>query len=98
MALLARPNLQPVITTKMIRLTLAHGITPHSSVGFAAFGMLHAKLVSIPSGYRWTKLARRMLDKHFSNGRHSLCVSSRTSFSVTQTFRVFQTRQAMSTT
>lgn len=67
LALLARPNLQPVLTIKMIRLTLAHGISPHSSIGFAAFGLLHAKLVSIPSGYRWTKLARRLLDKNFTN-------------------------------
>lgn len=60
----------------MIRLTLAHGISPHSSIGFAAFGLLHAKLVSIPSGYRWTKLARRLLDKNFTNGMYYSCIPS----------------------
>lgn len=39
----SRPQLQPVVTLKMVQMTLAHGLGPESAVGFAYYGMLLAR-------------------------------------------------------
>lgn len=56
--------LQPFVTIKIIQLTIDHGISPISSVGFAYFGGMLAELNDIRGGYRYTKLAQALLGKN----------------------------------
>ncbi|KAL3804135.1 hypothetical protein HJC23_013654 [Cyclotella cryptica] len=61
------PDLQPFVTITMVRLTIEHGLSPMSSVGFAYFGGMVGALGDIRGGYRYTKLAKSLLDKTQSN-------------------------------
>ena len=61
------PDLQPFVTITMVQLTIEHGLSPMSSVGFAYFGGMVGALGDIRGGYRYTKLAKLLLDKTQSN-------------------------------
>lgn len=60
-------SLQPFVTIKIIQLTIEHGMSPMSAIGFAYFGGMLAELGDIRDGYRYTKLAKTLLDKNKCN-------------------------------
>eukprot|EP00804_Cyclotella_cryptica_P031040 CCRYP_013586-RA/>CCRYP_013586-RA protein AED:0.40 eAED:0.38 QI:0/0/0/1/0/0/3/0/254 len=55
--------LQPAVTLKMVEITIAHGMSPMSPIGFAYFGSLVVKLRDIKGGHKFTSLARSLVDK-----------------------------------
>ncbi|KAL3787692.1 hypothetical protein HJC23_012118 [Cyclotella cryptica] len=57
------PNLLPVVTLKMVELTIAHGMSSMSPIGFAYLGSLVAKLGDIKGGYKCASLAKSLVDK-----------------------------------
>ncbi|KAL7481155.1 hypothetical protein ACHAW6_006837, partial [Cyclotella cf. meneghiniana] len=61
------PVLLPFITIKIIQLTIEHGMSPMSAIGFAYFGGMVAELGDIQGGHRYTKLAKALLDKNKCN-------------------------------
>jgi len=61
------PSLLPFVTINMVELTIEHGLSPTSAIGFAYFGGMIAELGDIRGGYRYTRLAKALLDKHPSN-------------------------------
>eukprot|EP00804_Cyclotella_cryptica_P021186 CCRYP_001485-RA/>CCRYP_001485-RA protein AED:0.02 eAED:0.02 QI:1/1/1/1/1/1/2/1352/1114 len=61
------PDLQPYVTITMVRLTIEHGLSPTSSVGFAYFGEMVGVFGDFRAAYRFTKLAKSLLDKTQSN-------------------------------
>jgi tetratricopeptide (TPR) repeat protein len=59
-----KPTMQPLVTIKMVRYTVEHGITPASAIGFAYFGAVVAKsLCDLRGGHRFVKLALGLLNK-----------------------------------
>jgi len=58
-----RPALQPIITLKMVHLTLVCGHSPSSPIRFTYYGMLLVRLGDIREGYRYVKLAKKLLEK-----------------------------------
>ncbi|KAL7475442.1 hypothetical protein ACHAW6_001352 [Cyclotella cf. meneghiniana] len=58
-----KPALQPLVTTEIIKLTISHGLSPMSAIGFAYFGGMVAELGDIRGGYRFTRLAKALDDK-----------------------------------
>eukprot|EP00804_Cyclotella_cryptica_P019506 CCRYP_006657-RA/>CCRYP_006657-RA protein AED:0.02 eAED:0.02 QI:170/1/1/1/1/0.75/4/900/1170 len=58
-----KPALQPWVTVEMVRLTVEHGLSPMSAIGFAYFGGMVAGLGDIRGGYRFTRLAKMLVDK-----------------------------------
>ena len=52
---------QPVITLKMVGITVNCGISPMSPIGFAYFGSFVAKLGDIQSGYKLASLAKSLV-------------------------------------
>jgi hypothetical protein len=61
------PALLPFVTIKIVEITMEHGLSPMSAIGFAYFGGMIAELGDIRCGYRYTKLAKALLDKHHCN-------------------------------
>ena len=51
------------VTQRIIQLSLIHGMSPVSPVGFVHFGSYIAKFGDISGGYHYVKLARSLLDK-----------------------------------
>jgi predicted ATPase len=51
------------VTQIIIQLSLLHGMSPVSPIGFAHFGSIIAKLGDIRGGYHYVKLALSLLDK-----------------------------------
>eukprot|EP00804_Cyclotella_cryptica_P018768 CCRYP_007259-RA/>CCRYP_007259-RA protein AED:0.28 eAED:0.28 QI:0/1/0.66/1/1/1/3/2507/1005 len=62
-AFMVKSPLHPLVASKMVQLTILHGLSPVSPIGFAHFGSLLAKLGSIRVGHQVTLLARSLLDK-----------------------------------
>ena len=58
-----KPASQPITTLKMVQLSLAHGMSPVSPIGFVFFGQLLARLGYIQDGCHYVKIARKMLDR-----------------------------------
>ncbi|HEY9302538.1 MAG TPA: serine/threonine protein kinase, partial [Phormidium sp.] len=57
-----RPNLYPLVTFKMVNLSLKYGNTPLSTYGYGTYGLLHcAMLGDFNSGYRYGQLAHTLL-------------------------------------
>jgi hypothetical protein len=52
----------PLITVKMVHLSIAHGMSPVSSIGFAFFGQLLVTLGYVREGCRYAKIAKMMLN------------------------------------
>jgi predicted ATPase len=59
--------LVPFVTMKIVELTIEHGLSPMSAIGFTYFGGMIAEIGNIRDGYRYTKLAKALLDKNPSN-------------------------------
>jgi predicted ATPase len=57
------PETAPFVTQRIIQLSLAHGMSPVSPIGFVHLGSYMAKLGDISGGYNYVKLARSLLDK-----------------------------------
>ncbi|KAL3805300.1 hypothetical protein HJC23_009007 [Cyclotella cryptica] len=60
---MVKPTVHPFVTLKMVRLTILHGLSPVSPIGFAFFGSLLAKLGNIQLGYKFVLMAQRLLHK-----------------------------------
>ncbi len=56
------PKSVPYVTQQIIQLSLSHGLSPVSPIGFVHFGSYVAKLGDISGGYRYVKLALSLLD------------------------------------
>eukprot|EP00804_Cyclotella_cryptica_P022585 CCRYP_009474-RA/>CCRYP_009474-RA protein AED:0.24 eAED:0.24 QI:567/1/1/1/0.66/0.75/4/82/613 len=61
------PALLPYVTIKIVDITIEHGLSPMSSIGFAYFGSMIAELGDIRGGYRYAKLAKALLEKNHCN-------------------------------
>ncbi|KAL7495135.1 hypothetical protein ACHAWT_009264 [Skeletonema menzelii] len=57
------PESAPRVAQQIIQLSLDHGMSPVSPLGFVHFGSYSAKLGDISGGYSYVKLARSLLDK-----------------------------------
>eukprot|EP00985_Skeletonema_marinoi_P010653 scaffold4990_cov72-Skeletonema_marinoi.AAC.1 len=57
------PKSLPYVTFKIIELSLTHGMSPVSPLGFAYYGSYLAKQGNINKGYHYVKLALSLLDK-----------------------------------
>eukprot|EP00985_Skeletonema_marinoi_P028160 scaffold24191_cov73-Skeletonema_marinoi.AAC.1 len=57
------PKSVPYVTFKIIELSLTHGMSPVSPLGFAYYGSYLAKQGEINKGYHYVKLALSLLDK-----------------------------------
>jgi len=57
------PASSPHVTQRIIQLSLLHGMSPVSPIGFAHLGSYTAKLGDISEGYHYVKLARSLVDK-----------------------------------
>ncbi|KAL3787586.1 hypothetical protein HJC23_000074 [Cyclotella cryptica] len=60
---LVNPDLQPLITLKMVNISIDHGMCSTSPIGFAYFGGMLVKLGEMSDGYRFSKLAKVLLEK-----------------------------------
>jgi len=58
-----RPSWQPIVTIKMVRISISHGMSPKSPIGFTYYGMLLTKLGDIRDGCRYAKIGRKLLDR-----------------------------------
>ena len=61
--LMIKPDAQPIVTMKMVQLSLARGMSPMSPLGFAYFGQLLARLGDFQSGCRYVRIGKKLLDK-----------------------------------
>ena len=84
-----RPALQPVCTMNMINLSLSHGMSPGTAFSFALYGSLLARLGEISDGYRYAKMALRLIER---NGSQE--VASQVILSCTQTICFMEPVQA----
>ena len=57
------PQSAPHVAQQIIQLSLSHGMSPASPLGFVHFGSYTAKLGDISGGFNYVKLARSLLDK-----------------------------------
>ncbi|KAL3796577.1 hypothetical protein HJC23_009708 [Cyclotella cryptica] len=55
--------LHPIVTCKMIKLTIDYGLSPTAPVGFAYFAGILLKQGEMLAGFRFAKLAMQMLDQ-----------------------------------
>jgi predicted ATPase len=58
-----RPAGVPITTLKMIQLSIYHGMSPVSPIGFTYFGQLVASSGDIEQGCRYVNIARKLLDR-----------------------------------
>ena len=58
------PEKQPIVITKMIELTLSHGVSEASPLAFAFFGSMLGKLGNIEKGYQYANLARQLVEEN----------------------------------
>lgn len=58
------PDLYPILTAEMIRLTVQHGSGPVSGTAYMNYGMLLGNRGDMESGYQFGQLAMRHLDQH----------------------------------
>ena len=57
------PESAPRVMQRIIQLSLLHGMSPVSPIGFVHLGSYKAKLGDINEGYHYEKLARSLIDK-----------------------------------
>jgi hypothetical protein len=57
------PETAPYVAQRIIQLSVDHGMSPVSPIGFVHFGSYMAKLGDIRGGYKYVKLALSLLDK-----------------------------------
>jgi predicted ATPase len=58
-----RPSLNPLMSMRMVQLTMLHGISPSASSGFCYFGTYLGHLGSIHVGHRFAQLGRSIAMK-----------------------------------
>jgi len=58
-----KPALNSIVTMKMVQLSIAHGMSPLSPLGFTYFGQLLAAFGDIREGYRYVKIGRQLLER-----------------------------------
>ncbi|KAL7528135.1 hypothetical protein ACHAXR_007195, partial [Thalassiosira sp. AJA248-18] len=58
-----KPAAQPIVTLKMVQLSIAHGMSPMSPIGFVYFGQLLVRLGNVKEGCHCVKIARMLLDR-----------------------------------
>lgn len=58
-----KPDALPILTMKMVQLSIIHGMSPISPLGFTYFGLILARLGDIHEGCRYVRIGKRMLDK-----------------------------------
>ncbi|KAL7491484.1 hypothetical protein ACHAWT_001521, partial [Skeletonema menzelii] len=70
------PKSAPHVAQQIIQLSLSHGMSPASPLGFAHFGSYAANLGDIRGGYNYVKLARSLMDKSGSreNAGEIICL------------------------
>ncbi len=73
---LINPEKQPIVTTKMIQLTLSHGMCETSPLAFALFGSMLGKLGNIEKGYQYTKLAKQLVEQNTSYESSGIVIAS----------------------
>mmetsp|Transcript_4484 Transcript_4484/g.8609 ORF Transcript_4484/g.8609 Transcript_4484/m.8609 type:complete len:739 (-) Transcript_4484:970-3186(-) len=54
---------QPIVTMKIVQLSITRGMSPISPLGFTYFGMLLARLGDIREGCRYVRIGRQLLDR-----------------------------------
>jgi len=57
------PDLQPIVTLEMINITIEHGMSVMSPIGFAYYAGMLAKCGEMQNGYRFAKLAKLLYEK-----------------------------------
>lgn len=62
-AYLINPSLHPIITLKMVNMSINHGMSVVSPVGFAYFGSMLAKIDEMRDGARFARLAKKMIER-----------------------------------
>ncbi|KAL7464104.1 hypothetical protein ACHAXS_004440, partial [Conticribra weissflogii] len=60
---MGRRGVIPIVTSKMVELSLAYGLTPMSAIGFAYFGSMLASIGYINEGYRYVKLSKDLVHR-----------------------------------
>ncbi len=78
---IADPPLRLVATVKIVNLSLTHGHTPDSAIGYAFFGLLQSSVLhNYPEAYRFGQLAMALSDKYSDSSQmckttHLFCTS-----------------------
>jgi len=62
-----KPDLFPLVVITLVRLTIEHGVSPLSGIGFAYYGGMIAELGDLRKGHRFTKLAKALINKNQIN-------------------------------
>jgi PAS domain S-box-containing protein len=61
---IAMPDMFPLLVMRLVSLSIQHGNSPISSVGYSLYGLILCGIVGdIEAGYRFGQLALRLLDK-----------------------------------
>eukprot|EP00956_Cyclotella_meneghiniana_P039830 scaffold180686_cov23-Cyclotella_meneghiniana.AAC.1 len=66
-----KPSLFPLVVGTLVRLTIDHGVSPMSALGFAYYGGMIAYLGDLRGGYRFTKLAKALINKSQYNANEN---------------------------
>lgn len=61
--IMGKPSFIPLVTSKMIRMSLAHGMSSMSAIGFVYFGSILASIGNIKDGYRYVKFAKNFVQR-----------------------------------
>lgn len=59
----SRPDFSPVVTLQMVELSLKHGMSPMSAIGFVYLGSMLASLGHMREGSRFVKLALKIVQR-----------------------------------
>ena len=73
-----KPAAQPIVTLRMVQLSIAHGMSPFSAIGFVHFGNILARLENARDGCRYVKIARMLQEKIGSNEVVGEVIATRT--------------------
>jgi len=60
---MTNPQMQPIVTLKIVHLSIAYGMSPISPVGFIHFGQILVKLGDTEVGCRYLRTGKKLLDK-----------------------------------
>lgn len=55
--------MQPIVSAKIVQLSIRQGLSPQSPLGIGYFGFLVARRGDIQKGYAYAKMGRKLLDK-----------------------------------
>jgi len=60
--LMLRPELAPLVSMKIVRISLQHGLSPLAAVGYAGFAMFHLSMKRIDAANRFAGLSLKLLE------------------------------------